>query len=100
MKEYVVKWKEVSPEVKRMMPDVAHHVIEPGIEKHMRLALRHLQMAIDVNIAGIKAGITKGWTPEDVGQLAAQTGRAVNEYQTQVTDNYLPPMSETTEYIN
>ncbi len=100
MKEYVVKWKDVSPEVKRMMPDVSHHVIEPHVEKHTRLALRHLQMAIDTNAAGVERGIAEDWTPEDVGRLAAQSVHAVNEYQAQFAEAYLPPMSETTEYIN
>jgi hypothetical protein len=100
MKNYVVSWKDVSPEVKRMMPDVAHHAIEPHVEKHTRLALRHLQMAIDASIAGIKAGITGGWTPEDVGHMAAQSVHAVNEYQAHFTDSYLPLITDATEYVN
>ncbi len=72
------KWSEVSTEIKRLMPDVAHHM-KPRMEKQFKLSLWHLNEALEINLSAVLTGIEEGWPPEAVGGFATQSARAVND---------------------
>jgi hypothetical protein len=79
------EWAEVSPELKRLMPDLSRHIPEAAELMHAlsKIAIWNLHRGFLFLHAAIHKGLREGYSPEQVGEFATLSARIMNESQRQ-----------------